>query len=203
MRIAPISKPAFTGRSTTMRTSARALAIAIAVGASCAPPVASAFTSGSTGSDGAFAPTVNTTVTLPPSGIFNYTTVTIPVGVTVKFERNATNTPLVILAAGDVTIAGTLDVRGYAAPGVGAAGDGAQGDDGQPGKGGPGGFAGGKGGLPGALGSRTLGGTALGPGARRRAMATTLRSVLPLSSTLVTTLSRLTSMTGAIASSPV
>jgi hypothetical protein len=148
-----------------MRTTARAIAIAIAVGASCAPLGASAFTSGSTGASGALAPTVNTTVPLPPSGIFNFTSVTIPAGVTVKFERNATNTPVVILATGDVTIAGTLDVRGFAAPGVGAAGTGSQGDDGQPGEGGPGGFAGGKGGLPGAPGSRTLGGTALGPGA--------------------------------------
>jgi hypothetical protein len=129
-----------------MRTSARAFAIAIAVGASCAPSVASAFTSGSTGSDGAFAPTVNTTVTLPPSGIFNYTTVTIPAGVTVKFQRNTTNTPIVILATGDVTIAGTIDISGTTAPGVGPAGGGGTGDDGTPGLGGPGGFDGGRGG---------------------------------------------------------
>lgn len=141
---------------------ARAIAIAAALSASCTPFAASAFNSGSTGADGAFAPTVNTTVPLPPSGILNFTSVTIPTGVTVKFQRNATNTPVVILASGDVTIAGTLDVRGEPAPGVGAAGSGAQGDDGQPGRGGPGGFDGGKGGLPVVAG---LGGTGLGPGA--------------------------------------
>jgi hypothetical protein len=145
-----------------MTTSARAIATAAALGAICMPFAASAFNSGSTGVDGAFAPTVNTTVPLPPSGIFNFTSVTIPAGVTVKFQRNATNTPVVILASGDVTVGGTLDVRGEAAPGVGAAGTGAQGDDGQPGKGGPGGFDGGKGGIPAVAG---FGGTALGPGA--------------------------------------
>lgn len=129
-----------------MRTSASAIAIAFAVGASLAPFGARAFDSGSTGADGAFSPTVNTTVDLPPSGIFNYTTVNIPAGVTVKYRRNTTNTPVVILASGNVTIAGTLDVRGIASPNVGAAGDGAQGDDGTPGTGGPGGFDGGRGG---------------------------------------------------------
>ena len=126
-----------------------------------APGLAFAFNSGGTGANGAFSPTVNTTVQLPPSGIFNYTTVTIPAGVTVKFQKNTANTPVVILATGDVTIAGTLDVRGGTAPGVGAAGDGNQGDDGLPGKGGPGGFDGGKGAVPNVRG---FGGTGLGPG---------------------------------------
>ena len=103
------------------------------------PGLAAAFTSGSTGADGAFNPTVNVEVQLPASGIFNYTTVNIPAGVTVKFKKNAANTPVTILATGDVTIAGTIDVSGTAAAAAGAAGDGNQGDDGQPGKGGPGG----------------------------------------------------------------
>src|SRR2546422_11215635 len=59
---------------------------------------AQTFSSGSTGADGAFAPTANTTVTLPPSGVFNYTTVTIPAGVIVTLARNAANTPATILA---------------------------------------------------------------------------------------------------------
>jgi hypothetical protein len=73
---------------------------------------AQTFTSGSTGADGAFSPTANTTVTLPASGVFNYTTVNIPAGVTVKFTKNATNTPVTILATGNVTIVGTIDIRG-------------------------------------------------------------------------------------------
>jgi hypothetical protein len=145
-----------------MRTSARAIATAFAVGACFAPFGARAFDSGSTGADGAFSPTVNTVVPLPPSGIFNYTSVNIPAGVTVTFQRNTTNTPVVILASGNVTIAGTLSVSGAAAPGVGAAGGGAQGDDGTPGVGGPGGFDGGRGGKTAAQG---FGGTGLGPGA--------------------------------------
>ncbi len=144
-----------------MKTRARAIAVALAVGACFAPGAASAFTSGSTGADGAFTPTVNTNLTLPPSGIFNFTSVTIPSGVTVKFLRNATSTPVVILATGDVMIAGTIDVSGGSSPGVGSGGDGVTGDDGAPGLGGPGGFDGGRGGL--TQGTRR-GGDGLGPG---------------------------------------
>lgn len=144
-----------------MRTSARAIATAFAVGACLAPFGARAFDSGSTGADGDLSPTVNTVVPLPPSGIFNFTSVNIPTGVTVTFQRNTTNTPVVILASGNVTIAGTLSVSGDSAPGVGAAGGGAQGDDATPGAGGPGGFDGGRGGKAVAQG---FGGTGLGPG---------------------------------------
>jgi len=143
-----------------MRTSA--IAIAFAVGACFAPLGAHAFDSGSTGVDGPFNPTVSAPVQVPPSGIFNYTTVNIPAGVTVTYLRNTTNTPVVILASGNVTIAGTLSVNGGAAPGAGAAGGGGQGDDGTPGVGGPGGFDGGRGGRPATQG---FGGTGLGPGA--------------------------------------
>ena len=68
------------------------------------PVSAQTFSSGSTGADGVFAPTASTTVPLPPSGVFNFTTVTIPAGVTVTFARNAANTPVTILATGDVTV---------------------------------------------------------------------------------------------------
>jgi len=61
---------------------------------------AQAFNSGSTGALGAFSPATNTVVTLPADGILNYTTVTIPAGVTVTFQRNATNTPVTMLATG-------------------------------------------------------------------------------------------------------
>lgn len=126
-----------------------------------APCLGQAFSSGSTGADGAFNPAVNKPLQLPPSGIFNFTSVNIPAGVTVKVLRNAANTPVVILATSDVTIAGTLDVNGQDAPGIGAAGTGDVGDDGQPGKGGVGGFDGGKGGAPNIIG---FGGAGLGPG---------------------------------------
>lgn len=52
------------------------------------------FDSGSTGVDGALNPTTDTEVQLPADGKLNYTTVNIPVGVTVTFKRNAANTPV-------------------------------------------------------------------------------------------------------------
>ena len=135
--------------------------------------LAHAFDSGSTGVDGAFNPTVDTELPLPPDGIFNFTTVDIPAGVTVTFTPNATNTPVIMLATGDVTINGTIDVSGKPSPGVGSAGNGDPGDDGDPGLAGPGGFDGGQGGTL----ENQMGGDGLGPGAgirsigRQRAVA--------------------------------
>jgi hypothetical protein len=153
-------------RSAHMKRSDLRLRPAVALMLAFAPTLAFAFSSGSTGADGPFNPTVNTVVTLPPSGIFNYTSVNIPAGVTVSYLRNTTNTPVVILASGDVTIAGILNVGGGNGADVGSAGTGNQGDDGQPGKGGPGGFEGGRGGA--SVGSvnapQALAGSGLGPG---------------------------------------
>jgi hypothetical protein len=136
------------------------LAIGVAVGLLAlggGPAAAQTFNSGSTGADGAFSPTVTTTVTLPPSGVFNFTTVNIPAGVTVRFTRNATNTPVTILATGNVTISGTIDVSGAAGGGGAPATNLAS----NAGAGGPGGFDGGRG----ANGiASTTGGSGLGPG---------------------------------------
>lgn len=93
------------------------------------------FSSGSTGGDGAFNPATSQTITVPASGVFNYTTVNIPSGVTITYARNATNKPLTILATGDVLIAGTINLDGK--PGNSNA---------TGGLGGPGGFNGGAGG---------------------------------------------------------
>ena len=95
---------------------------------------AQTFSSGSTGADGPFNPTSNTTLTLPSNGVFNFTTVNIPAGVTVTFNRNAANTPVVMLATGNVAINGTIDVSGQVGGALG-----------RPGRGGPGGFDGGAG----------------------------------------------------------
>ncbi|MGH9833304.1 MAG: hypothetical protein ACREBD_06280 [Blastocatellia bacterium] len=110
------------------------------------------FSSGSTGADGDFNPTASQTIIVPDSGVFNFKTVNIPAGVTITFLRNAKNTPLVILASGDVTIAGTISVAGrsgnnggFGGPGGFNGGAGASGFDffnGQPGAG-PGGGGGG------------------------------------------------------------
>ena len=88
-----------------------AVAICFFLGATASAEAAT-FTSGSTGADGALAPTANTTLTVPASGVFNFTTVTIPASITVTFKKNAANTPVVILAMGDVTIAGVVRVNG-------------------------------------------------------------------------------------------
>lgn len=92
------------------------------------------FVSGSTGADGPFNPTQSQTIQLPESGVFNFTTVTIPAGVIITFGRNARNTPVTILVQGNVNIAGMIDVSAF--PGTTLSG----------GMGGPGGFNGGAGG---------------------------------------------------------
>ena len=125
-----------------------------------------AFDSGSTGSDGALSPTVNTAIQLPESGVLNYTSVNIPSGVTVTFIKNNTNTPVYLLAKSDVTIAGAINLTGGDAKPTGTYGDGVLADDGIPGLGGPGGYDGGRGGTE-DLQQRTSiirGGTGLGPG---------------------------------------
>ena len=103
------------------------------------------FVSGSTGVDGEFNPTTTTEIQLPPNGIFNFTTVNIPAGVTVTFKKNAANTPAYILATGDVNISGTISVSGSNA----VAND--------LGRGGAGGFDGGYGGEQNKPGGRGMG----------------------------------------------
>jgi len=74
------------------------------------------FSSGSTGADGALdlaamnCPNNVCEVQLPESGILNYTTVNVPAGKTLKFKRNSRNTSLIMLAQGNVTITGIIDV---------------------------------------------------------------------------------------------
>lgn len=110
--------------------------------------VAQPFDAGSTGADGPLNVTANTTLTLPPSGIFNFTTINIASGATLTFNRNALNTPVYLLATSNVTISGTIDVSGGSGNGT------------APGRGGPGGF---DGGYPG-LDANTPPGAGFGPG---------------------------------------
>jgi hypothetical protein len=116
-----------------------ALSLALLCGAPTAPAqnTLNTFNSGSTGADGAFEPTASQSVVVPESGVFNFTTVNIPTGVTITFVRNAKNKPVTILASGNVTIAGIINVDGRAGSGNGGGG-----------QGGPGGFDGGSGGYP-------------------------------------------------------
>ncbi len=135
----------------------RLLVAAAMVSSTTGPAMAQTFSSGSTGADGAFSPTSNTTLMLPANGVFNFTTVNIPAGVTVTFQKNASNTPVTMLATGDVIIAGTIQLNGTPG-GNGVAGTLTTTNEG---KAGPGGFDGGAG-ANGLLGS--TGGKGLGPG---------------------------------------
>lgn len=136
-------------------TTALALACAIAGTAH-----AQTFNSGSTGALGPLTVTSGTvTLTTPPDGVFNYTTITIGGGATVRFTRNGANSPITLLATGDVTITNaTIDVSGANG---GAAGFGQTFVAPNGGVGGPGGFNGGAG-ANGIVAN--AGGTGLGPG---------------------------------------
>jgi hypothetical protein len=141
---------------------------------------AQTYSSGSTGADGPLSPTANITLPLPPDGIFHFTTVNIPAGVMVSFTRNSANTPVTLLATGDVTIAGVISVNG---------GHGTLPTSSGPiinpgGIGGPGGFNGGQGGARGT--TNNFGTEGQGPGggaATRNALygaPTSFISLIPL-----------------------
>jgi hypothetical protein len=115
------------------------------------------FSSGSDGSLGALNVTDDTTIDLPANGRLNYTTVTVAQGKTLRFKRNALNTPVYLLASGDVIVSGTIDVSGAQAPNTHS------GDAPVGGLGGPGGFDGGKPGFSAEIGP----GSGYGPGGAR------------------------------------
>lgn len=89
------------------------LFVAFAVGANAQ------FNSGSTGADGALdlstmtCPANVCEIQLPESGILNYTTVNVPAGKTLKFKSNSRNTPVILLAQGNVTIGGTISIDAF------------------------------------------------------------------------------------------
>ena len=108
--------------------------------------------SGSNGSDGAFNPTANVVIDMAdhPDGIYQYTSVNIPAGVTVSFLPNANNKPVVWLVQGSCVISGSVDISG--ATNTGPIG----------GREGPGGYRGGDGGSYPTRGSGPGGGSAGG-----------------------------------------
>src|SRR5437870_4248827 len=133
------------------------------------PVSAQTFSSGSTGADGALAPTGNTTVPLPPDGVLNFTTVNIPAGVTVTFAKNAANTPVTMLAAGDVTIAGSINISGS----VGVVGGSPSPLFNPGGLGGPGGYNGGQSGSSGLTNNGGSAGQGPGGGAAGTSIGST------------------------------
>ncbi len=127
------------------------VALVLAGGSSSAR--AQLFDFGSDGSDGPInvADNATLTVNLPPDGIINATTVTVGTNGILKFNRNPLNTPVYLLATGNVLVRGSIDVTGSGGtsnPPVG-------------GRGGPGGF---DGGMPG-FGPAVPPGAGHGPGA--------------------------------------
>jgi hypothetical protein len=70
------------------------------------------FSSGSDGSYGILNVIADTTLDVPDSGVFNCTTINVASGKVLKFRRNAANTPVHLLATGDVSVAGRIDVSG-------------------------------------------------------------------------------------------
>jgi hypothetical protein len=133
-----------------------------------------AFDSGSTGSDGALTPNVDSIIELPPSGVLNYSSIDIPSGVTVRFARNALNSPVILLVSGNATIAGSIVLSGLPGAASNGAGNGNVADDGLPGEGGPGGYAGGAAGTVDSVPAESrLGQAGIGPGGGRPAPNTT------------------------------
>lgn len=95
-------------------------------------------------------------MTARANGVWNFTSINIPSGVTVVFQKNVQNTPVRWLATEDVVINGAVDVSGeFGAnnlpPGVAA-------------RGGPGGFDGGRGGIRVSASGSFVGSPGQGPG---------------------------------------
>lgn len=90
-----------------------------------------------------------------PDGIWNFTSINIPAGMTVKFRRNESNAPVVWLASGGVSINGIIDLSGA---------DAHEGPAPMAAEPGPGGFGGGPGGRPHEFGGRYEGRGGMGPG---------------------------------------
>ncbi|MCB9678015.1 MAG: hypothetical protein H6737_23145 [Alphaproteobacteria bacterium] len=131
------------------------------------------YASGSTGADGAIFVGTGTSLELPlpADGVLNATTVTVEAGGTLTFTPNAQNTPVFLLATGDVQIDGLVSVNG--SDGTETAG----------GEGGPGGFRGGQPGF-GVGPGRLTGGAGFGPGGVRSEQGPSLLTVVPLGTCL-------------------
>lgn len=100
-------------------------------------------------------------------GVWKYTKITIPKGLVVRFKKNANNTPVHWLAAGDVLIDGIVDVSGENSSKsehiYHTQGNFSMGGETTP-RGGPGGFDGGRGGVRYSESGSYAGNPGIGPG---------------------------------------
>jgi len=143
--------------SSRVRTSFPTVATCLAL----LSPAFAQFDSGSSGADGALNVTSNTSIPVQEDGIHEYTTINVANGATLTFTRNSLNTPVILLAQGEVTIAGTINLNGEAGRGVGDPLAGAPGSEAIPG---PGGYLGGVGAVPVFKGGSGIGTSGGGPG---------------------------------------
>ncbi|HEV7406374.1 MAG TPA: hypothetical protein VGO11_25720, partial [Chthoniobacteraceae bacterium] len=97
-----------------MKFANRALLVALLTGLVLSLPSVAQVNSGSNGHDGALNPTSNMLIDMAdhPDGIYQYTSINIPGGVSVTFKPNARNTPVVWLSQGNCTIYGEVLVQG-------------------------------------------------------------------------------------------
>lgn len=114
------------------------------------------FSAGSNGSYGPIEVNEAVVLDLPPDGIFHCTTIQIGTNGVLKFRRNAANTPVYLLASGNISVEGEINLNGGDVEIFKA------------GKGGPGGFDGGEpttteNAYP-AAGGALLAGSGYGPG---------------------------------------
>ncbi len=93
-------------------------------------------------------------MTAKPDGVWNFTSIFVEEGITVTFEKNDNNTPVVWLATENVQIDGVLNLNGVAGTLV----------EGQASPGGPGGYAGGLGGIAFNRSNLYAGSAGQGPG---------------------------------------
>src|SRR5262245_40531894 len=137
------------------------LLLLLGVACLASPTVRAQFSSGSTGADGALSVATDQSLVLPPSGILNYTTINISTGTTLTILANASNTPAILLASGNVVITGAINIAGangldYSDPAAGTPGSGA--------RPGPGGFPGGIGAIAVINGGTGIASSGGGPG---------------------------------------
>lgn len=149
-------------KTSSMKTKIIAL-LSLVIGGSSLHAQNPAFNNGSNGSYGPMNITANTTLQLPADGIFHCTTVSI--AATLKFSKNPNNTPVYILATGDIVLSGLIDVSGKNPSGPVGGFGGVGGFDGGAGQ--IGGIQSGSGFGPGGGRGMTASGTTQGPGAYR------------------------------------
>ncbi len=115
-----------------MKTTRFLRSVPALMGLAVLPLTAAPFNSGSDGSLGDLVVSSPTVIPLPPDGVLHYKRFEVTADGSVSFQKNALNTPVTLLAQGEVVITGDVFLDATPATGL------------DPGRGGPGGFDGGR-----------------------------------------------------------